>query len=66
MGQLQAQGKTPEQVIESIYIRTLSRRPQPAEVERLMAVVNGSENPKQGLEDVFWAILNSREFLFNH
>lgn len=66
VGQLQAQGKTPEQVIESIYIRTLSRRPQPAEVERLMAVVTNSENPKQGLEDVFWAILNSREFLFNH
>jgi len=66
VGKMQAEGKTPQQIIESIYIRTLSRRPQPAEMERLMAVVTASENPKQGLDDVFWAILNSREFLFNH
>lgn len=66
VGKLQAEGKTPQQIIESLYIRTMSRRPQPAEVERLMAVVGQSENPKQGLDDVFWAILNSREFLFNH
>jgi hypothetical protein len=31
-----------------------------------MVTVNGAENPTAGLEDVFWAILNSREFLFNH
>ncbi|MFO0868942.1 MAG: DUF1553 domain-containing protein [Pirellulales bacterium] len=59
-------GKTPPQVIETLYIRCLSRRPEPAEVEKLMATVAQAENPQVGLEDVFWAILNSREFLFNH
>lgn len=59
-------GKTPEQVIESIYIRCLSRRPVGDETQRLMAVVTESANPQAGLEDVFWAVLNSREFLFNH
>ena len=61
-----AEGKTPAQVIESLYIRSLSRKPAPEEMERLLGVVAQSENPTQGLEDVFWAILNSREFVFNH
>ena len=41
-------------------------KPTPEEVERLMAIVGQSANPQQGLEDVFWAVLNSREFIFNH
>jgi hypothetical protein len=63
---LLAAGKAPPQVIESLYIRCLSRKPDAGEMERLMAVVTSAENPQAGLEDVFWAILNSREFVFNH
>jgi hypothetical protein len=59
-------GKTPEQVVESIYIRCLSRRPAGDELQKLMAVVTESATPQAGLEDVFWAVLNSREFVFNH
>jgi hypothetical protein len=63
---LLAEGKTPQQAIESIYIRALCRKPTPEEMDRLMVVVTGAANPQQGLEDVFWAVLNSREFVFNH
>ncbi|MBW3597110.1 MAG: DUF1553 domain-containing protein, partial [Planctomycetes bacterium] len=59
-------GKTPEQAIESIYIRCLSRKPNAEETAKLMEVVQQAANPQQGLEDVFWAVLNSREFIFNH
>lgn len=59
-------GKTPEQAIESIYIRCLTRKPTPEETAKLMEVVSQAANPQQGLEDVFWAVLNSREFIFNH
>lgn len=64
--QLLSEGKTPEQVIESLYIRSLTRRPTADEMGKLMEVVNSAENPQLGLEDVFWAVLNSREFVFNH
>jgi len=63
---LLGQGKTPEQVIDTLYLRCLSRQPTAEERDKLLAVVAGAENPQAGLDDVFWAILNSREFLFNH
>ena len=60
------EGQTPQQAIERIYIRSLSRKPLPEEIDRLMAVVGQAANPQACLEDVFWAVLNSREFIFNH
>jgi hypothetical protein len=59
-------GKQPAEVIENLYIRALSRRPAEEEVERLLGIVKDAPNVQQGLEDVLWAVLNSREFLFNH
>ncbi|MDX1946718.1 MAG: DUF1549 and DUF1553 domain-containing protein [Pirellulaceae bacterium] len=60
------EGQSPQQAIERIYIRTLSRKPLPEEMDRLLPVVAQAESPQAGLEDVFWAVLNSREFIFNH
>jgi len=59
-------GKKPEQVIESLYIRCLTRKPSAGELKELSGLVKEAANPQQGLEDVFWALLNSREFMFNH
>jgi hypothetical protein len=59
-------GQTPEQVIDELYLRTLTRHPTEKEKTQLLAVVNEYENPQQTLEDAFWAILNAREFVFNH
>jgi hypothetical protein len=56
-----------EQIIEEVYIRCLSRRPTEKEVKTLMEQVNAAGVAKQqALEDVFWALLNCREFMFNH
>ncbi len=59
-------GKTPAEIIESLYIRSLCRRPAAEEIEKLAPIVSTAEDQQKGLEDVFWAILNSREYLFNH
>lgn len=66
INELIAEGKTPQQAIETLYQRAVSRKPTEAEMKKLMAVVTSAESPQVGLEDVFWALLNSREFLFNH
>jgi hypothetical protein len=60
-------GDGPAAVVERLYLRTLGRRPTPAERDRLAAYVNqqGDQRP-QAFADVFWALLNSSEFVLNH
>lgn len=59
--------KTPHEILTDLSIRCLSREPTEQEVAALDAAleVEGAK-PEQVLEDCFWALLNSREFLFNH
>ena len=58
--------KFPEERLTELYIRSLSRKPTKAELAKLVPMLNESKDPSQKLEDIFWALLNSREFLFNH
>ncbi|MEX0825127.1 MAG: DUF1549 and DUF1553 domain-containing protein [Pirellulaceae bacterium] len=57
---------TPEEAIERLFVRCLTRKPTDKEIKDLGATLEAAPNPEQGVEDVFWAILNSREFVFNH
>lgn len=53
-------GAKPAQVIEELYLATLSRRPTADELTRLTAFVGSGSADAYG--DVLWAILNSSEF----
>jgi hypothetical protein len=55
--------------VETLYLATLSRPPRPREAARMVAYVDGggaNGDRKKALSDVFWALLNSPEFLLNH
>jgi len=54
------------EIITELYLRCFSRRPNEQELASLVALVDEQENKPEALEDVFWSMLNSREFLFNH
>lgn len=58
--------KPPAAIIETMYLRAVSRPPTQTEYAKLLKVVDEAKDKKQALEDVFWAVLNSREFMFNH
>lgn len=60
------EGLTAPQIVERIYIRALSRKPLPEELQALSSLLEGEKPSQQNLEDIFWAVLNSREFVFNH
>jgi hypothetical protein len=56
----------PRDAVEEIYLAVLSRRPSPSEVRRCLAHVLDRPDAASGYEDIFWALLNSNEFYFNH
>jgi hypothetical protein len=58
--------KTPEQIIEDLYLRTVTRKPTSKEMTNLSKALAEEPDKVKVLEDIFWALLNSREFLFNH
>jgi len=54
--------------IEALYLAAFSRKPREDELEKLVKYVDAggaAKDPKKALSDVFWALLNSSEFLFN-
>jgi hypothetical protein len=55
-------------VLENLYLAAFSRKPSESERSQLLAVLaSASEADKRGvLEDIYWSVLSSREFLFNH
>jgi hypothetical protein len=63
---LLATKKYPEERIMELYIRCLTRRPSREELDKLSPLIAEGTNQAQALGDIFWALLNSREFLFNH
>jgi len=64
-GQIDA-GKKPVEVIETIYVACMSRKPSAEEIKALEGVVAADPNLRSAVDDILWAVLNSREFLFNH
>jgi Protein of unknown function (DUF1553)/Protein of unknown function (DUF1549) len=63
---LVAQDGNPAAVAQALYVRCLSRTPTPAEAERIESRLKSAADPVKALQDLFWALLNSNEFLFNH
>jgi Protein of unknown function (DUF1553)/Protein of unknown function (DUF1549) len=55
-----------KEMIEELYLATLSRPPRVEEVSKANGWVASAGSPKEGLQDLLWVLLNSREFLFNH
>lgn len=58
--------KTPAEIIEELYILAYSRTPSREEVLALASEVQAGKDRQRVLEDIYWGLLNSREFLFNH
>ncbi len=53
-------------ILEEVYLRTLSRKPTQSELERSQKAIAMAENPTNGISDVLWALINSKEFILNH
>ena len=70
-------GLSDRRILEHMYLSAFSRYPNDAERQMVaealekVKLVKGTEEArrdahKQALEDMVWALLTSKEFLFNH
>ncbi|QGQ22916.1 DUF1549 domain-containing protein [Gimesia benthica] len=60
-------GKKPLEIVDEMYISCLTRKPTDKEYSTLVQVLDENKKDEQNaLNDIFWSLLNSREFIFNH
>jgi len=57
-----------DQIVEEAYLASLSRYPTPGEKLQIAAVLKDAKETdrRELLEDLYWGLLSSNEFLFDH
>jgi hypothetical protein len=56
----------PTDVIEELYLVTLSRPPQAGETVKALDWIKKAPTEREGVQDLLWVLFNRSEFLFNH
>jgi hypothetical protein len=59
-------GKSDAEILDQLFLAALSRHPSAAESAALLPAIKLAGKREEGLQDALWALLNSKEFLFNH
>ncbi len=68
VAELLKSGKSDNAIVDEAYLATLSRMPTPREKSGLLSELKDADESTRKLvvEDLFWALMTSREFLFQH
>jgi hypothetical protein len=66
LGKLLADKKSEKGILDQLYLASLSRLPSDAERQPALNHVAKNMDKRKAWEDVMWALLNTREFLFRH
>ncbi len=56
----------PEKLVREAYLRSLSRLPTEAELKRSHTYLAAAATLQEGVRDLLWALLNTKEFITNH
>ena len=57
---------TDEALIRRLYLLAFTRPPTGTEIVQARTILAEAADRAMGAQDLFWALLNSKEFLFNH
>jgi hypothetical protein len=60
------QGAKREEVIQDLYLRCFGREATDDEIANLEKFFDGTTKEERVLNDLFWSLLNAKEFVFNH
>ena len=53
-------------VVDSLFLSVLGRRPRVGEQKTIARMLSDGSDRADVARDLFWALLNSKEFVFNH
>lgn len=66
LGKLLGEKKSEKEILDALYLAALSRPATDSERAPALAHVAKGADKRKSWEDVLWAIMNTREFLFRH
>jgi hypothetical protein len=66
LGKLLTRKASDRDLLNDLYLATVSRPPAAGEVQAAMDHVTRAPDKRKAWEDLHWALLNSKEFLFRH
>ena len=66
LAKLLAEKRPDGDVVEELFLATLSRFPDGREKTAALAHVAGKKDRAKAFADVLWALVNTREFILNH
>ena len=57
-----------DQIVEDLYLTALGREPTAEEKAKLVATLGEAKDKerREAVEDLYWSVLSSKAFLFNH
>lgn len=61
-----ADESSPEQKIRQLYLNTLSRPPEAAELNQCLSFYNAAASPAEATQSILWALINTKEFVLQH
>ena len=64
LGRLLAQTDDDEEIVVELYLRTLARQPKESEIETCRKYIAEVGDRREAFEDLWWALINSTEFLY--
>ena len=53
-------------LIREAWLRSVNRQPTPTEVDRAKEHLASAKSTKEGMSDLLWALMNTKEFILNH
>jgi Protein of unknown function (DUF1553)/Protein of unknown function (DUF1549) len=57
---------SPADKVKLLYLATLSRAPSAGEIKTANRIMKSAKTPAEAYQDLFWALLNSNEFILIH
>ena len=53
-------------LIREAWLRSVNRPPTPTEVDRAKEHLASAKSTEEGMADLLWALMNTKEFILNH